>query len=178
MADDKNNSRILIVVAVIALTGTLGAALIANWDKLFSSQPPSGLPADEARREAEKITTQWVEARLTGDVKTLVKLSSLPFFLDGEILISDDDKWARYQAIAQEKGAGRFSVDRIMSGSIAEYKRLGYVTVNDPLLSRMQLTEDDLVVILIVSTETLKEERIWFYYRRLGDRIEMAGFWD
>jgi len=91
MADDKKNSRILIVVAVIGLTGTLGAALIANWDKFFPPQTPSGHPADVdattesrsltpdenpgmrpsaptgltiagVRRDAEKITAQWLES--------------------------------------------------------------------------------------------------------------------
>ena len=37
MAD--SSPRIAIAVAVIALVGTLGAALIANWDKIFEPSP-------------------------------------------------------------------------------------------------------------------------------------------
>lgn len=43
-----------ILIAAIGLTGVLGAALLANWDKLFPSRPPSG--ANEVRpKELPKI---------------------------------------------------------------------------------------------------------------------------
>jgi len=35
-----NNGSTLVVVAVIGLVGTLGAAAVANWDKLFGSRLP------------------------------------------------------------------------------------------------------------------------------------------
>ena len=203
MADEGKSHRTQITVALIGLVGVLGAALIANWDTVFppelpaedplaSNEPverpspepegrdearPTQLTLAEAQREAEKITARWVEAWQAGDVETLVELSSPPFFLDNEILISPSDVRAKYQPAAQE-GGKRFSIDRMMSGSIEEYQRLGYVKTNDRLLSRVQLAPDDLVVILIVSTETLSEEGIGFYFRRLGNRVEMAGFWD
>lgn len=41
----ESNSRVAIAVAVIALIGTLGGALIANWDKIFE---PSPRPAPRA----------------------------------------------------------------------------------------------------------------------------------
>ena len=195
MADKGKSYRTQIIVAVIGLIGVLATALIANWDKIFTPEGTSkltestarqpnerlgGVPSTrpaltiaEAQREAEKVTARWVEAWQAGDVTTLVELSIPPFFLDNEILISVSDVRSKYQVGAQEPKGGQFTIDRIMSGSIAEYKRLGYVNTNDRLLSRMQLSDDALVVILIVSGEG-----IGFYFRRLGDRVEMAGFWD
>ena len=38
MAEEKKDPKILIIVAVIGLVGTLGTALLANWIDLF---PPS-----------------------------------------------------------------------------------------------------------------------------------------
>lgn len=204
MADVKKSSKSLIVVALIGLIGTLGTAFISNWDKFFPSpQTPvssnigsqsskedksmggresttsSNFSTVEARREAEKVTAQWFESWQRGDVDVLVKLSSVPFFLDNEILISVSDVRDRYQALVQnKKGVGKFRVDNIKSGTIAEYKRLGYVTTSDRLLSHMQLTDDDIVVLLAVSTNNLEGEGIGFYFRRLGDKVEMAGFWD
>jgi hypothetical protein len=41
----EQSSRITIVVALITLAGTLGAALIANWDKLFPRSQAAVAPA-------------------------------------------------------------------------------------------------------------------------------------
>ena len=49
MAD--SNHKVAIIVAVIGVTGTLGAALLANWDKVFGRAAPAGpsvLPASVA----------------------------------------------------------------------------------------------------------------------------------
>jgi hypothetical protein len=43
MADPHH--RIAIVVAVIGVVGTLGAALLANWDKVFGHSAPAAKPA-------------------------------------------------------------------------------------------------------------------------------------
>jgi hypothetical protein len=50
----QSNQRIAIVVAVIGVIGSLGAAFVANWDKFFvpSPQPP---PKIDSRSPAESI---------------------------------------------------------------------------------------------------------------------------
>ncbi len=40
MADDKKNSKALIIIAVIGLVGTLGTAFITNWGNIFPSPTP------------------------------------------------------------------------------------------------------------------------------------------
>lgn len=42
MTSEQKGSKIQITLAVIGLIGVLGAAIIANWDKLFPPQPPKG----------------------------------------------------------------------------------------------------------------------------------------
>ena len=58
----ESSHRVAIVVAVIGVIGTLGAALIANWDRIFapSPKPPSGIDSPrgtqtEPRPPAERI---------------------------------------------------------------------------------------------------------------------------
>lgn len=58
----ESSQRIAIVVAVIGVIGTLGAALIANWDKIFAPSPQSPPKIDsphtkqaEPRPSAEPI---------------------------------------------------------------------------------------------------------------------------
>lgn len=55
MADP--NHRIAIVVAVIGVIGTLGAALLANWDKVFGRSHPASpsAPAAAAAPEARSL---------------------------------------------------------------------------------------------------------------------------
>ena len=42
----ESSQRIAIVVAVIGVIGTLGAALISNWDKIFAPSPQSARKID------------------------------------------------------------------------------------------------------------------------------------
>lgn len=63
-----SGSKVQILIAVIGLVGALGAAVIANWDKLFQSeQPPAGVVhatlgglkgADTATQSAPALNTQ------------------------------------------------------------------------------------------------------------------------
>lgn len=39
MTDTQSNHRVPIAIAIIGVVGTLGAALIANWDKIFPPPP-------------------------------------------------------------------------------------------------------------------------------------------
>jgi hypothetical protein len=41
MPEPSTNHRVAITIAVIGVLGTLGAALIGNWDKIFSSESPT-----------------------------------------------------------------------------------------------------------------------------------------
>ena len=45
----ESNYRVAIVVAVIGVIGTLGAAFIGNWDKIFAPSPKSSPKIDSAQ---------------------------------------------------------------------------------------------------------------------------------
>ncbi|NIS54654.1 hypothetical protein GWN42_22720 [candidate division KSB1 bacterium] len=188
-----------ITAAVIGVIGVLGAAIIANWDKIFPPEPPPNGPTVNprdverggendlktrenheirlvsAKREAEKLTAEWFEAFEAGNVDTLVRLSRPPFFFDNEILMSESDINIRYRTTAERSGDRESTrVDRIMSGTIREFKDLGYIDeARDRMMGRMKLNENDIAVFLV-----MKGEGIGFYFRRREEGVEMVGFWD
>lgn len=51
----NDDSKLQIVVAVIALLGTLGAAIVGNWDKIFSK--PTGSPVSESTASTPSVVT-------------------------------------------------------------------------------------------------------------------------
>jgi hypothetical protein len=64
MGDENRNSRTPIFVALIAVTGVLGSALIANWEKLFASRK------HDAEQRVEIPALQTTEPEKTGGAAT------------------------------------------------------------------------------------------------------------
>jgi len=182
MAADKKTSRLQITIAIIGVVGVIGAALITNWDKIFSQQdeviPANQITVEEACREAEQITARYFDAFISGDIDVLMELSKIPFYYDNEVILSMSDLRVRYQNTSQEIDENQITIDGIMSGTIADYKQKGFDLGGDRLLSSIKLTDKDIIVALTVSTESLSGEGIGFYFRLLKDKVELAGFWD
>lgn len=59
MEDDKKHSKTLINVALIGLIGSIGAALIANWDKISPSHTPSPVPVHDGSKSQEPETSTF-----------------------------------------------------------------------------------------------------------------------
>jgi hypothetical protein len=57
----ESNHRIAIVVAVIGVIGTLGAAFIANWDKIFlpAPQPPPKIDSRSPTQPIPNLSGVW-----------------------------------------------------------------------------------------------------------------------
>ncbi len=71
--------RTAIVVAVIGVVGTLGAALIGNWDRIFPPKPPVSVdspPLQEPERiPAEKIVLELLRASNEGDRRAALSVA-------------------------------------------------------------------------------------------------------
>ena len=103
MSTDDQNSRNAVIIAIIALLGTLGTALLANWDKIFqkSTVPPSIIPSispapskpspSETLTKLEKSLSDrnWVEADLATDLLS-------PKSLSCSELLSVNKLWLNY----------------------------------------------------------------------------------
>jgi hypothetical protein len=84
----QNSHRVAIVVAVIGVIGTIGAALIRNWDKIFPrrrsfdgprppelGQKPVETIVRDVRRDPEKTTRALLEAWNNRDQDTALKFA-------------------------------------------------------------------------------------------------------
>ena len=60
----RSNQRIAIVVAVIGVIGSLGAAFIANWDKFFgpSPQPPPKIDSPSPTDSIPNLGGLWLDS--------------------------------------------------------------------------------------------------------------------
>lgn len=180
-----------IIVAIIGVIGVLGAAVIANLDRFFGMAPrePTSFstPANsntaprDALREAEKLTAAWFSAWKKQDVEALVSAASPPFFFDNEILLSISDIRAKYGQIFSSRRPRdeSLTIHQMKVGLVSEFKKQGLVSSSrDRVLSNMRINDDDIAVILVLSTESLKNEGIIFFFRTSGSKLEMAGWWD
>lgn len=181
MADDGKSHRIHVTVALIGLVGVLGTALVANWGTLFppriEHEESTAFTFSDAQRQAEEITRRWFKAYQSADIDTLVRLSPPPFYNNDTILTTVADVRERYQALAT-KGVMKeltkdLSILHIESRSVGDQKN--FVSVNDKRLSEMEVSDDDLVVLMSLSIEGREQEATAIYFRRLSDRVEMAG---
>jgi hypothetical protein len=84
----RSSHRVAIVVAVIGVIGTIGAALIGNWDKIFPrlhivdgprspelSKKPAETVVRDMRRDPEKTTQALLKAWNNRDQDTALKLA-------------------------------------------------------------------------------------------------------
>jgi hypothetical protein len=196
MSGEGKDHRTQIIVAIIGLIGTLGVALIGNWGNIRggddTSPPlpgpvadttpvdgpvdpgePPALTGTAAKREAERIAGQWVEAIRAGDVETLVRISGVPFYLDQDsFILSESELRTRYGEMVEEMDEGLPSPDSILSYTLAEYEALGYAET-DRIVARLNLSPGDLVVGVFFGGEGVA-----FFFRNLGASLELVGMWD
>ena len=74
------NPRVAIIVAIIGIVGTLGAALIANWDKIFQRKATDTGGSHQAQRPEnalvpEKTVRELIAAWKESDRATALKLA-------------------------------------------------------------------------------------------------------
>jgi hypothetical protein len=204
MARLRKGRSSYVTAAIIGIMVVLGTIIIANLDLLFRTEPrPIEPPArhtevkpeegeglepprkpetvlEGAKREAEKLTAEWLEAMKTGNVDTLLRLSRPPFFIGNDRMISESDVSIRYLAMLERKvDRERPGEHQMIAVTIGESKDMGYTDeARESMLKRMGLNEDDIAVILKVVTETGEGEGKVFYFMRVEERVEMAGFRD
>jgi len=194
MSGQGKDHRTQIIVAIIGLVGTLGVALIGNWGNIRgveSPDPSAGIdtldaldatsdrdqagPMSEAgaKREAERMAGQWIEAVRAGDVEALVRISGVPFYLDqATFILSESELRERYSQMVEGMDQEFPSPDSILSYTLAEYDALGYAET-DRIVGRLNLAPEDIVVGVFFDGEGVA-----FFFKNLGTSLEMVGIWD
>jgi hypothetical protein len=141
--------------------------------------------ANEQRRVmAKKLAGEWYTAYIRKDVRGLVRIASLPFFFDNEVLSRLEDIETRYKKLFLEKasapkgeGPEAWQLKDIKAQTIAEWKKGGYDVQRDRLLRSIKLNDDDFIIHIVVEIGS-RQGGIPLYTRNVGNQIKLAGFWD
>lgn len=143
----------------------------------------STLSLAEQKRAAEKLGSDWFAAFLRHDVAALVQMSDLPFYIDNQIHVTQEDIRKRYEQMTDmeksREGRPKLQLQRIQVQTIAEMKSQGYETARDRLLNSLNLNDDDFAILLFVKAEGRDNvEGIGLYTRKRGNELKLAGWWD
>jgi hypothetical protein len=200
MSDSSSGGKTPIVVAVVGAVGILGAAIIANWDKLSrSNQPPPNdgsriaAPAGTASptptvaldvstvADAERLTARYVEAVKRQNVDSIVEMSSVPFFFDEKVLLSKAEirsafeKWFHDEA-DKFKPENIPAIDSLKGQTVGEFRQsaenVGLNPNRDRVLNNVRIESRDFVVTIRVKNELTR-----YFVRHEGPSLSMAGFW-
>ena len=142
---------------------------------VISVVTPTPIPFDAAVIEAENQVFEFWDAFMQGDFETLVALSPPPFYLSDETLFTVESIREAYG----DPGApitNSIQVEVIFSGTISEGKSLGFITEEDTYLHSILVGDEDIAVIVFITVEDYPPEGTLYLFRRLEDRVEMAGF--
>jgi ketosteroid isomerase-like protein len=79
----------------------------------------------EQKRAAEKLGSDWFAAFLRHDVAALVQMSDLPFYIDNQIHVTQEDIRKRYEQMTDmadksREGRPKLQLQRIQVQTIAE----------------------------------------------------------
>jgi hypothetical protein len=134
------------------------------------------------RQMARKLGEDWYASISRKDAKSLVRMASIPFFFDNEVLYRLDDIENRWRdAFSQLASKGEdikaWHLKEIKAQTIAEWKRGGYDVKKDRFLTKMEYKDDDFMIDLSIEKDTRKHGQV-LYTRNVGGQIKLAGFWD
>lgn len=128
----ESSSRVAIVVAVIGVIGTLGAALIANWDRIFAPSPKSPPTIDSPRPTQ---TEQRPPAARTPNIGGVWRDSNYPS--NGSKITQDGNsfQFTRWGVLPngtrfESSGSGTITGQRFASNYNARYQS-GATSVGD-----------------------------------------------
>lgn len=180
----QSSGRVVIWVAIIGLVGTLGTAVISNWDKLFpqkSSAVPLASNSSQTNSivEVEKLAGKWMAAWLNGDSDTFVSLSSEPFFFDHNLVLTKSELRSDYLKLRKEKGHiwTNLKVSSIKVQTAGELKDQGHDLSKDRIFRSLNLTLDDYAVSVTVDLDGDREGML-LVVRQMADSFEIVGLWD
>jgi hypothetical protein len=166
------------VLALLAIGGGLYFALKKTEPPVVNvpeAPPQPKFDTAQALSTASKKTDAWVQAWSQKDIETLVNLSDPPFSLDkSDLLTTKYDIRIRYRDIlANMRPHAEAKFDKITPYTIADFKKKGLIADNDPTMTALKLTDNDIVVVAMAG-----DEGSVFFFRRSNDDVQLAGMAD
>lgn len=190
MAGESKAGRFAVIITAVAALITAVTGAVTNGFGLFrgsnsnstenSSQQNGAETGPQnpgpALRAAEQQASAWLRALSNRDVDTLTRLSDPPFFFDqGDVLLDKAQIRDSYvQAFESPQGPkGEIHIQKIKAELISDLKQRGWDPHHDRLMNSLRLTDDDIVVEASSGGESMA-----LFFRRDGNKVELAGSWD
>jgi len=134
------------------------------------------------RQMARKLGEDWYASISRKDTMALVRMASIPFFFDNEVLFRLEDIENRWRdAFSQMASKGEdlkaWHLKEIKVQTIAEWKRGGYDVNKDRFLTKMEYKDDDFMIGIYIEKDARKHGQD-LYTRNVGGVMKLAGFWD
>ena len=138
---------------------------------------------EQQRQMARNLANEWfVAIYKRQDVGALIRMASLPFFFDNEVVVHLQDfetKWKDIFSQMASKGedlsAARLT--EIKAQTISEWKKEGYDVQRDRFLKKMEYNDGDFKISILMEKGNRKHGQA-LYTRNVGGQIKLAGFWD
>ncbi len=122
MGEAQSNHRLAIVIAVIGLVGTIGAALLGNWDKIFRRAPVTGADTPNAQQPRETTASAPTTDPRPSSQPLVTPSSNSPSLQQPHgagppspkpttVLRSDQDRIIGYKLVSEGPGLAVFEVD-------------------------------------------------------------------
>jgi hypothetical protein len=135
--------------------------------------PPAKIDTEQALKLAEKKTADWITAFNNGDKETLLNLSEPPFYLGDELLLNKADIEKKYGTILPRNPERRVKITGMRAYTIADLKKTKLVDASaEKWLNAQNLRDEDIGVVAM-----MRPDAVTFYFRRLDQDVQMAGFW-
>ena len=150
--------------------------VVGVWPGSITASPP-----DRLLSQAEQLTRDWIDAVTRRNVDRLVSLSALPFSFDRQLVSSAAEIRNRYMRMVSEPPPRELpAIVQIKADSIATLKKTGqWVERRDPdrVLESMGLDDDSIIVKATLKAGN-RAETVTVFFRKVGSRVELAGFLD
>lgn len=134
---------------------------------------PTPLSDADALQAAERIAADYLVALREADIRRLVSLSDPPFFISGSGIFLTRPDLQRYLSETFADEAERPAIpnpERLRAYPLTDAISRGIIAEDAPILTRLSLSGDDVVVDVRVGPEGTK-----LYFRRRPDGLGLAG---
>lgn len=176
MGEDGKSARTQMLIAILGLVGVLGAPLITQRKNIFPSHsqdntgivqkpasPPQQTTPSETKKvddgataaDAERLTANYFASLKKGDAASIIGMTSVPYLLEENLLVSKDDVRTAYIPYAAgSKGFELTAAERIESvkgQTIQDFKKSTESRgdkLSDRVLSSLHLEDGDFVVVV------------------------------
>jgi len=151
--------------------------------------PPKEVPKEvhaelPAETLAEQLVSQCVGAILSEDVNTLVTIATVPYFLNSELLVREEDVRKKYDAFFSEprrrEAMKGLKIVSLTVKTMAARRSEGYDSRNFPVLKELTLSDDDFMGLASLNNGQhpgrLVAGRLVIFVRRVGKELKVAGF--